>query len=95
MGILIGTDYNEGIYGVGPKTSLKLIKKYGRIEDIPEKYREKLGEDYDKVRKLFHEHPIKEHYDLKFSEPDKRNLVEFLCGKRDFPKKRVINNLEK
>jgi flap endonuclease-1 len=95
VGILIGTDYNEGIYGVGPKTSLKLIKKYGRIEDIPEKYREKLSEDYIEIRKLFHEPQINEHYDLKFSEPDKRNLIEFLCGERGFPKKRVINNLEK
>jgi len=95
IGILIGTDYNEGIYGVGPKTSLKLIKKYGRIEDIPEKYREKLGEDYVKVRKLFHEPPITAEYRLEFSEPNKRNLVEFLCEERGFPKKRVINNLEK
>lgn len=27
MGILIGTDYNPGIYKVGPKTALKLVKK--------------------------------------------------------------------
>ena len=30
--ILIGTDFNEGVRGVGPKTSLKIIKE-GRIED--------------------------------------------------------------
>jgi flap endonuclease-1 len=95
IGILIGTDYNEGIYGVGPKTSLKLIKKYGRIEDIPENYREKLDEDYVMIRKLFHEPPIAGNYRIEFNEPDKRNLVKFLCRERGFPKKRVINNLEK
>lgn len=95
MGILIGTDYNEGVYGVGPKTSLKLIKEHGKIEDIPEKYLEKLDENYVEVRKLFQEPPITEGYSLEFGEPDKDKIVNFLCGKRDFPKKRVINNLEK
>ncbi len=31
MGILIGTDFNPGVKGIGPKTALKLIKKHGII----------------------------------------------------------------
>jgi len=30
----VGTDYNKGIKGIGPKKALKLIKKHGRIEDV-------------------------------------------------------------
>jgi len=33
MAILIGTDFNEGIKGIGPKKSLNLIKKNGNIEN--------------------------------------------------------------
>ncbi|MFX0098284.1 MAG: hypothetical protein ACFFCS_01810 [Candidatus Hodarchaeota archaeon] len=34
IGILVGTDFNQGIHGIGPKTALKLVKEHGYIEDI-------------------------------------------------------------
>jgi len=33
MAILIGTDFNDGIKGIGPKKSLNLIKKNGNVEN--------------------------------------------------------------
>lgn len=95
VGILIGTDYNDGVFRVGPKTSLKLIKKHGRIEDIPEKYLEKLGDGYREVRELFHDPPVTSDYDLVFRKPNKSDLVQFLCEERGFPRERVLNNLNK
>ena len=42
VGILIGTDFNpEGFAGIGPKTALKLIREYGKLENI-----EKIKEVY-------------------------------------------------
>ena len=36
IGILIGTDFNpDGFERIGPKTALKMIKEYGKLEDIP------------------------------------------------------------
>src|SRR5437667_3645105 len=32
MGLLIGTDFNEGVKGIGPKKALALIKKHGSLE---------------------------------------------------------------
>jgi len=95
MGILIGTDYNDGVYRVGPKTSLKLIKKHGSIEDLPEKYLEKLDDVYRDVRDLFLDPPVTSDYDLAFSEPHENELVQFLCEERGFPRERVLNNLHK
>ena len=34
MGILMGNDYNDRIYRIGPKKSLQLIKKHGSLENI-------------------------------------------------------------
>lgn len=34
--ILLGCDYNSSIKGIGPKTSIKYIKTYGKLESIPE-----------------------------------------------------------
>lgn len=95
IGILIGTDYNEGIFGVGPKTSLKLIKEHKKIEKIPRKYLDKLEDNFNEIRKLFLDPPITTSYKLEFSEPNKPELLKFLCGQRGFPKERVIDNLEK
>ena len=95
MGVLIGTDYNEGVFRVGPKTALKLIKKHGSIEDLPERYLEKLDDGYREVRDLFLDPPVTSDYHLAFSEPDKNELVRFLCEERGFPRERVLNNLYK
>lgn len=95
MGILIGTDYNEGVFRVGPKTALKLIKRHGSIEKIPEKYQKKLDENYTDVRKLFLDPPLIEDYSLEFKEINRTGVMQFLCEERDFPHERVLNNLEK
>src|SRR3989449_8301013 len=34
IGILIGTDFNEGVRGIGPKKALAGIKKHGRAEGM-------------------------------------------------------------
>lgn len=33
--IIIGTDYNSNIKGIGPKTALKIIKKHDKLEKVP------------------------------------------------------------
>ena len=95
IGILMGTDYNNGIYGVGPKTALKLIKEHNKIENIPDKYVNKLEVDYQDIRKLFLDPPITTNYELKFKEPDREGIIRFLCDEKGFPRDRVTNNLEK
>src|SRR6184192_4973422 len=52
MGLLIGTDFNEGVKGIGPKKALALIKKHGTLGPALVE----LGVDIeskDEVRKIF------------------------------------------
>ena len=54
IAILIGTDYNpNGFTRIGPKTAIKNIKKYKRIEDIPKIEKELELIDIDQVRNMF------------------------------------------
>ena len=54
IAILIGTDYNpNGFTRIGPKTAIKNIKKYKRIEEIPKIERELELIDVDQVRNMF------------------------------------------
>src|SRR3989449_9383328 len=35
LAILVGTDFNEGVERVGPKTALRLVRKHGKLESLP------------------------------------------------------------
>jgi len=72
--IMIGTDFNAGVNGIGPKKGLKLIQKYGTLEkvmddtdiDIPE---------YEDVREIFLNGPKSDDYSVKIAEMDKEGIL--------------------
>lgn len=94
MGILIGTDFNpDGFTNIGPKTALKLIRKYERIEDIPNIKKELERIDINEIRKIFLEpHSIKTD-NIIHKKIEKEKLISFLCQDRDFSQQRVKNRL--
>ena len=89
LAILVGTDFNEGVKGIGPKKALKLVHDYGSIEQMPEEIRSKLTEDPNSVRRVFLKPRVLEEYVLKRSPPDRDGLVKFLSEERGFNKERV------
>jgi len=91
IAILIGTDYNEGIKGIGPKKALKLIKIYGSLERLPKDIYEKLPHNYEEIRKIFLFPEVKKDYSIEFRKPDFNKLKSFLVEERDFSEKRVNN----
>ena len=94
LGILVGTDFNDGVHGIGPKKALKLVQEYGRIERMPDEIQRALG-DVDAVRRIYLEPEIATGYDITFGEPDFAGVVDFLCGEREFSKERVTAALER
>lgn len=36
VALLVGTDFNEGVHGIGPKTALKLVQEHGSVEGVYE-----------------------------------------------------------
>src|SRR3989454_884866 len=89
LAILVGTDFNEGIKGIGPKKALKLVHDYASIEQMPEEIRSRLTEDLNSVRQVFLKPRVLEKYVLKRSPPDRDGLVKFLSEERGFNKNRV------
>ncbi len=68
--ILIGTDFNEGVRGIGPKTALKAIAKHGDMWNVLEARGESV-EYGDRVRQLFREPNVTDDYEFETSlEPD-------------------------
>ena len=95
LGILVGTDFNDGIKGIGPKTALKLVGTHGRLEDMPEKVASKLPEEYPEIRRLFLEPDVTDEYSIAPGELDGEGLLGFLCDERGFSRERVESVIER
>ncbi len=94
IGILIGTDFNpDGFERIGPKTALKMIKEYGRLEDVVQ-IQDKLSQiDYKEIRKIFLEPKVSENIELKFGEPNYTGIIQYLSGERSFSRDRLESSL--
>lgn len=96
LAILIGTDFNEGVKGIGPKTALSLLQKHGEIENLPSDIKSKIeAQDYVAVRRFFLEPDVTSDYSLKYGEVDEGELYRFLCDERDFSRDRVETVIER
>jgi flap endonuclease-1 len=97
VGILVGTDYNpDGVKGIGPKTALKLIKELGDLKSVVAKTPDvQLPGNVSKIREFFMMPKVTSDYTLTWREPNADEVVNFLCGERDFSEDRVRKALEK
>lgn len=88
IGIMCGTDYNEGLKRVGPKTALKLITKHGDLESVLVARGETI-ENAAEIRDLFLDPPVTDDYEIEMKKPSAEKILEFLCDERDFSPERV------
>ncbi|MFQ6053871.1 MAG: flap structure-specific endonuclease, partial [Candidatus Bathyarchaeia archaeon] len=89
LAILVGTDFNEGVRGVGPKTALKLVRRHGRLEDMPDPVKAGLPDDLDEVRRLYLEPEVTDDYTVEGGVLREDELRAFLCDERAFSRERV------
>jgi flap endonuclease-1 len=96
IAILIGTDFNpDGFYGIGPAKALKLIKKYGRIEDITELSEEVSKIDYNSIRNIFLNPPAKREIKVSWGNIDREKIFSFLVDEHTFSEERVNAAIER
>lgn len=89
LAILVGTDFNQGVKGVGPKTALKLVKQHGGLEHMPEEVRERLPDSLDELRRIYLEPEVTDDYTVEEGSLREAELFSFLCGERGFSRERV------
>ena len=93
VAILMGTDFNPGIDGVGPKRGLKLIQEFGKAEGALEKLGKEI-DNLDEIRSLFLEHPSVD-FTPEWKTPNVESTLSYLCDDFSFNKERVKKALEK
>lgn len=93
IGILVGTDYNEGIFKIGPKTALKLVKQYKNFDEL---FKEVKAEfNWKQVYAIYKSMPVMENYQLKWKDVDEERIKKLLIDKHEFQEERVESTLAK
>ncbi len=87
IGILVGTDFNDGVKGIGPKTALKMVKS-GKFPA------EKFNFDIDEIRKIFTNPDVSDEYYIEFTKYDQDEIFKILCDEHDFSRERVKNGMD-
>jgi flap endonuclease-1 len=96
VAILIGTDFNpRGVHGIGPKTSLKLIKEYGKLENIERIKEDLLDIPFEEIRQIYLQPKVSNVSNTEFGEPQYDAIIDYLCTQNSFSSNRVIGYLDK
>ncbi|WP_436925902.1 flap endonuclease-1 [Halosimplex amylolyticum] len=77
--ILMGTDFNEGVSGIGPKTAVKAVREHGDIWGVFEA-RDVYVDNADRIRDLFLNPAVTDEYDFdREIEPDMEAARAYVC----------------
>ncbi|MBI5036772.1 flap endonuclease-1 [Candidatus Micrarchaeota archaeon] len=93
IGILVGTDFNPGARGIGPKKALKLVKENSTFEQINSKLKEPI--DFTPLEELFMNPPYEKVDSLQRKRPDAAELKRLMVEENDFSEERVSSALER
>jgi len=103
-GIMLGTDFNDGIKGIGPKTALKMAASASGIDDIICAVKAKFGVEFEldirEVEDLFLNPEVRE-MDTSSVESlfkrkyDREKLIDFMCKRHDFSEERIGKTFER
>ena len=79
MCILMGTDFNTGIKGIGPKKALKLVRDNGDLESVLRKIGEDIP-DYQEIRGIFLDYEGSDDYSVEHGPLDRQAVVDVLTS---------------
>jgi len=86
--VLIGTDFNKGVKGVGPKKAIKLASE-GQLEE----YKEQV-EHFDEIKNIFLKPELNKKFTLKWEKPNRETSTKFLLD-HGFSEARIRKTLDR
>jgi len=93
--ILMGTDFNEGIAGIGPKTAVKAVSEHGDLWAALETRGEHIA-NADRIRSLFLDPAVTDDYDLWTDiSPDVEAAREFVVDRWDVDESEVERGFDR
>ena len=95
VAVLVGTDFNDGVKGIGPKKAVKLIRAIGSLDHAPADVRAALPENLGDIRRFFLEPPVDPNAPVVEGHFNEEAVYKFLCDERGFAPERVRVTLER
>ena len=95
VGILCGTDFNEGVHGMGPKTAMKAIREHGDLFSVLEAENATVP-DAEAVRELFLDPDVTDDYEFDDDvDPDMAAARAFVIEEWEIPADEVARGFER
>ncbi len=95
VAILMGTDFNEGIAGIGPKTAVKLIREHGDLWDVLDARGESIPHA-DRIREMFLDPAVTDDYEFDIEiEPDMTAARRYVTDEWTVPNSEVERGFER
>lgn len=95
IAILCGTDFNEGISGIGPKTALKAVREHGDLWGVLDDRDEHIPHA-DRIRELYRNPPVADDPDYETTiEPDFPAAKRYVTEKWEIPADSVARGFER
>jgi flap endonuclease-1 len=108
VALLIGTDFNPGVVGIGPKTALKLVKEAGSVENALERAPRETAASWGKlasgaaglgdvatIRSLFLQPSVEHSPKVVWGRFDRKQITDLLVREHRFSAERVESALGK
>jgi flap endonuclease-1 len=93
--ILMGTDFNEGLSGVGPQTAVKLVREHGDLESVLEDRGETIP-NAERIRHMFLEPDVTDDYEYDTDiDPDFEAAKSYVTDEWEIPFEEVERAFER
>lgn len=91
VGLLTGTDYNPGIFKIGPKTALKIVKKEKTLDGVLKAATKKYPWEGPPAKDIleFYLHPPVKDVKIMFGRLQPRKLLRFMVDEYEFSAERI------
>ena len=98
LGMLIGTDFNEGVKGIGPKKALKIVREVKTLDELVSSVRTSHKYEFEvdpqEIFDLFVDPPYTEPGEIRWNEPDAERLRKILVEEHEFSEERVGKTID-
>jgi len=95
VAILVGTDFNQGVKGIGPRTAVRRIREWKSLDHAPAEVTARLPSTVDAIRQFFSNPPVSTEPIPAPKPAEPSALYRFLCEDRGFARDRVERAIER
>ncbi|MFH1229479.1 MAG: flap endonuclease-1 [Candidatus Aenigmatarchaeota archaeon] len=88
-GMLVGSDYNPGIKGYGPKKAIELVKSEKTLENVLKKIEWKYDVPAEKIYDFYLNPVVDDRANFEFKSPQPDKIIKFMVDEHEFSLERV------